>query len=203
MARAKAERDTAHHEALMACMDANAAGSARVKVESELARVQNALAVIEEARQKAKDEDNRLAVEQVSLLLELGTSKDEVSALQALALKEKKALEEAYKEDFDMIFNYGYGYCAFAHNICGSQTVVPNGMPNTSKPLFPESFINPRCPPGAIPAKAATIYVRLGEAMIVPEREVPTVVLETDINEAGEHFSATKVEFGNEPDFSA
>ena len=83
MARAKAERDTAHHEALMACMDANAVGSARAKVESELARVQNALAVIEEARQKAKEEDNRLAVEQVSLLLELGSSKDEVSALQA------------------------------------------------------------------------------------------------------------------------
>ena len=112
-------------------------------------------------------------------------------------------MEEAYKEDFDMIFNYGYGYCAFAHNICGSQPVVPNGMPNTSKPLFPESFINPRCPPGAIPAEAATIYVRLGEAMIAPEREVPTVVLEMDINEAGEHFSATKVELRNEPDFSA
>ena len=33
-------------------MDAEVAGSARVKVESELARVQNALAVVEEARRK-------------------------------------------------------------------------------------------------------------------------------------------------------
>ena len=80
----------------------------------------------------------------MSLLLELGTSKDEVSALQAQAFKEKKALEEAYKEGFDVIFNHGYGYCAFAHNICGSQPVVPDGMPDTSKPLPPEFFINPR-----------------------------------------------------------
>ena len=41
-----------------------------------------------------------------------------------------------------MIFNYGYGCCAFAHNICGSQLVVPDGMPDTYKPLSPEFFIN-------------------------------------------------------------
>ena len=33
-----------------------------------------------------------------------------MAAIWAEALKEKKALEEAYKEGFDMIFNYGYGY---------------------------------------------------------------------------------------------
>ena len=74
MARAEVERDVAHHEDSMACMDADAAGSARAKVESELSRVQNAL---------AKDEASCLAIERVSLLLELGTSKDEVSTLQA------------------------------------------------------------------------------------------------------------------------
>ena len=42
VARAEAERDAARHEASMARMDADAAGSARAKVESELARVQNA-----------------------------------------------------------------------------------------------------------------------------------------------------------------
>ena len=73
----------------------------------------------------------------VSLLLELGTSKDEMSAFQAQALKEKKALEETYEKVFDLIFNYGYGCCAFTHNICESQPVVPNGMPDTSKPLPP------------------------------------------------------------------
>ena len=90
-----------------------------------------------------EDEASRLAVEYVSLLLELGTSKDEVSTLQALALKKKKALDEAFEEGFNVIFNYGYGCCVFAHNICGSQLVVPDGMPDTSKTLSLEFFINP------------------------------------------------------------
>ena len=59
-------------------------------MESELARVQNALVVSEEARRKAEDETSRLAIERVSLLLELETCKDEVSAIRAEALKEKK-----------------------------------------------------------------------------------------------------------------
>ena len=59
-------------------------------MESELARVQNALVVAEEAKRKAENKASRLANERVSLLLELGTCKDEVSAIQAEALKEKK-----------------------------------------------------------------------------------------------------------------
>ena len=54
VARAEAERDAACHKALMARMDADAARSARAKVESELARVQNALAVVEETRRKTR-----------------------------------------------------------------------------------------------------------------------------------------------------
>ena len=138
VAQAEVERDASRHKASMARMDADAVGSVRANVESELARVQNALAVVEEARRMAEDEASHLAVEQVSLLLELGTSKDEVFAFQAQTLKEKKALEEAYEEVFDVIFNYGYGCCAFAHNICGSQPVVPD----TSKPSSPKFFIN-------------------------------------------------------------
>ena len=68
VARAEAKRDASHHEASMARMDADAAGSARAKVESEFARVQNALAVSEEARRKTEDEASRLVVERVSLL---------------------------------------------------------------------------------------------------------------------------------------
>ena len=34
-------------------------------------------------------------------------------AIREEVLKEKKALEEAYEEGFDVIFNYGYGCCAF------------------------------------------------------------------------------------------
>ena len=69
MARVEVERDAARHDALMACMDADAAGSARSKVESKLSRVQNALAVVEEAKRKAKYEVSRLADKQVSQLL--------------------------------------------------------------------------------------------------------------------------------------
>ena len=74
--------------------------------------------VLEEARWKAEDEASRLAIDQVSLLLELKTSKDKVSTIRAQALKEKKAMEEAYEEGFDVIFNYGYDCCVFAYNIC-------------------------------------------------------------------------------------
>ena len=54
MARAEVERDVVHHKASMARMDADGAGSAREKVESQLARIQNALAVSEKVRQKAE-----------------------------------------------------------------------------------------------------------------------------------------------------
>ena len=53
MARAEAERDVARHKASMAHMDADAAGSARAKVESKLARVQNALSISKEAMTKS------------------------------------------------------------------------------------------------------------------------------------------------------
>ena len=83
-----------------------------------------------------------------------------------------------------MIFNYGYGCCAFVHNICGRQLVVPDGIPDTSNPLSQEFFINPRCPPGVVPTKAATVDVCSGEAMIALDREVPTAILKTNISEA-------------------
>ena len=72
-----------------------ASEDARQKGESELTGVQHALAASEEARRKAEDEANCLADEQVSLLLELGASKDELSAFRAEASKEKKALDKA------------------------------------------------------------------------------------------------------------
>ena len=95
MARSEAERDVACHDALMARMDADAAGNARARVESELARVQNTLAVAEEARRKSDDEVSRLTDERVSPLLELRTCKDEISAIREEALRENEALREA------------------------------------------------------------------------------------------------------------
>ena len=170
--RAEAERDAARHEASMAKLDAKAAGSSRTQVESELTKVQHslvtsedarhkeeseltgaqhALVASEEARRKTEDKASHLADERVSLLLELGASKDELIRVWAEASKEKKAIEEAFDASFDVIFNYGYGCCAFAHNICGSEPMIPDGMLDTSKPLPPEFFINPQCPPSAAP----------------------------------------------------
>ena len=67
--------------------------------------------------------------------------------------------------------------------------MVLNGMPDTSKPLSPEFFINPRCPPGVVPTEAATVDVCSSEAMIALEREVPAAVLEMDISEVYKHLS--------------
>ena len=47
----------------------------------------------------------------------------------------KKAMEEEFDASGDVIFNYGYCYCAFVHNICGSEPMIPVGMSDTTKPL--------------------------------------------------------------------
>ena len=76
-------------------------------------------------------------------------------------------------------------------------------MSDTSKPLSPEFFINPRCPPGVVPAEAASIDVRRGEMTNAPEKEAPAVVLEMDHSKVGKHLSAAEVRPGKEPAFSA
>ena len=173
----EAEKDSARHEALMARLNAKAARSARAQVESELAMVQQALAASEDprqkgeskltevqhalavskvARRKVEDEASRLADERVSLLLELGASKDELSTFREKASKDNKALEEAFDAGFDVIFNYSYGCCAFTHNICGSEPMISGGMSDTSRPLPPEFFINSRCPSDAAPGASTT-----------------------------------------------
>ena len=76
-ARAKAERDTARHEAAMAKLTTKGALNTRAQIESELDRVQNALALAEEACQKAE--------------FEYGTAQE---ALAAMGEACKKAEEE-------------------------------------------------------------------------------------------------------------
>ena len=83
VARTKGEKNVVRHDSSMARMNVDATGSAMAKVEFELSRAQNALAVAQEARRKAEDEASRLAAKRVSLLLKLGTNKDEMSTLQA------------------------------------------------------------------------------------------------------------------------
>ena len=101
-----------------------------------------------------------------------------------------------------MIFNYGYGCCAFAHNICGSHPKVLDGTSDTSNPLSPEFFfINSQCPPGAVLIEAVSIDVHSDEVMNAPDREASVVVLETDNSKAGEHLSAAEVGSGKEPTY--
>ena len=58
-------------------------------------------------------------------------------------------MEAEFDASSDVIFNYGYGCCAFAHNICGREPLIPTGMPDTSTPQTPKFFMNPRCPPSS------------------------------------------------------
>ena len=169
---AEKERDAARHEVAMGRLEIDAAGNAQAQMESVLARVQSALATLKDARQKVEseldraqqalavfgevgrkveEEVSRLTDERVSLLVELGASKDELFAFRAEVTKEKKALGVEYDAGFEVIFNYGYGCCSFTHNICGSKLGIQVGMPNTSTPLTLEFFVNPRCPLGAVP----------------------------------------------------
>ena len=69
-------------------------------------------------------------------------------------------MEEEFDASSDVVFDYGYDCCAFAHNICRSKPMIPTGMPDMSKPLPPEFFINPRCPPSASSDLPASSTVR-------------------------------------------
>ena len=68
-----------------------------------------------------------------------------------------------------MIFAYGYGCCMFKHNNYGCQPKVLDGMPDSSKPLPPELFANPRCPPVVAVIEAVAVKVDLIELAKDPE----------------------------------
>ena len=116
--------------------------------------------------------------------MELGASKDELSAFRTEVAKEKKSLEAEYDAGFEAIFNYGYGCCAFAHNIYGSKPKIPNGMPGTSKPLTPEFFVNPQWPPATVPAGVG-------------------VATNMGVSERVDHSSTAGAKIGDNPDSSS
>ena len=53
-------------------------------------------------------------------------------------------MDEDYQKALEVIFSYGYGCCAFKHNICGDLLKVPDHMPD-SIPLPLKFFANPKC----------------------------------------------------------
>ena len=125
---------------------------------------------MEEARRKADVEAASLEVERTSLLLEIEATKNEVSSLHSYACKDKEAKEEDYKKALELIFAYGYGCCVFKHNICGDNPEVPDGMPDSSDPISPEFFVNPKCSPPLAAIEATTVEVFQRKAAKGPER---------------------------------
>ena len=150
-----------------------AAEDARMKAKFERDVVQQALAAAEEAHRKAEKENGCLTDERLSLLMELGATKDDFAAFQEKASAEKTTMEAEFYESSDVIFNYGYGCCAFAHNICGSEPLIPTGMPDTSTPLTLEFFMNPQCPPSSLSVPPNTEPVMTIEEDL-PAKSLPT-----------------------------
>ena len=107
------------------------------------------MATAKEACRRAEEDNSHLTDERLSLLMELGAIKEDFAAFQEKNYAEKLALEAEFDVSSDVIFDYGYGCCAFAHDIRGSKPMIPAGMPDTSTPLTPEFFVNPLCPPGS------------------------------------------------------
>ena len=175
-ARAEAERDTTRHEEAMAKMATEGAINTRAQIESELAWVQSALVLVEEARRraefehgaaqealatageackKAEEENDHLADEKLALVIKLGALKDDFAAFWDKAAADREAMEAEFDSSGDTLFNYGYGYCAFTYNICGSKPQIPDKIPNPSVSLTVEFFANPRCPPGPLATASA------------------------------------------------
>ena len=114
-ARAEAERDAARHETVMAWLETEAASNARAQVELELCQVQcalttakggrlkvesdldfvcQALAATMEACRKAEEENGRLTDERLPLLMKLGAIKENLADFQ-----KKKFSEEVSTRD--------------------------------------------------------------------------------------------------------
>ena len=123
------------------------AESARLKAEFEREVTKKALSLVREACTKAEEENIYLTDERLSLILELGTIKDDFAALLEKAVADREAMEAEFDVSGDTLFNYGYGYCVFTHNICKSKRQILDGILDPSNPLTPEFFANPRCPP--------------------------------------------------------
>ena len=97
---------------------------------------------------KVEEENGPLTNERLSLLIELGAIKEDFTAFRDKSFTEKSALEAEFDASSDVIFNYGYSYCDFTHDICGSKPMIPARMPDTSAPLTPEIFCESSMPPG-------------------------------------------------------
>ena len=135
------------------------AESDRLRVESERGASREALSMVGEACTRAEEENSRLTDERLALIMEHTTIKDDFAAFREKVVVDREAMEANFDASGDTLFNYGYGYCVFTHNICGSKPQIPDGMSDPSVPLTPEFFANPRWPP-----KLLVHYFSLGSS---------------------------------------
>ena len=148
------------------------------------------MAAAKEAYRKAEGENGRVTDERLSLLIELGATKEDFTAFQEKSYSEKSALEAEFDASIDVVLNYGYGCCAFAHDIRGIKPMIPAGMLDTSTPLTPEFFVNPRCPLGSSSILSAVEPVKIAGEYF-PAKDLPATEVGVDIP-SGPPDKATK-----------
>ena len=112
--------------------------------------------------------------------MELGSTKEDFAAFQEKSSTEKSALEVEFDASGDAIFNYGYGCCAFAHDIRGSKPMIPTGMPEVSTALTSDFFVNPRCPLGSSSILPAADLAEISREDL-PAKDIPTAEGGVDI----------------------
>ena len=81
------------------------AEDARLKAESEHGVAHEALAVAGEACKKAEEENSRLADERLALVMELGTMKDEFTAFREKAAADRETMEAEFDSSGEALFN--------------------------------------------------------------------------------------------------
>ena len=93
------------------------------------------------------------------MVIELGAVKDDFALFQEKVVADREMMEAAFDSSGDTLFNYGYGFCAFAHNIYEIKPKIPEGMLNPSVPLTADFLANPRCPPGTLAAASSLDHI--------------------------------------------
>ena len=84
------------------------------------------MAIVGEACKKVEEENDHLAGEKLALVIELRAVKDDFAAFWEKAAANREMMKVEFDSSGDTLFNYGYGYCAFTHNICGSKPQIPD-----------------------------------------------------------------------------